>query len=123
MNKTIKNLLIFFTIFLVFTITLLCTLKIQVVANCVFVSDENTTSISVNKHIHHYISNKSIKECHIEVNQTKYKAWLNFKNTDNNNFTYWLSVDNTFAFNNQTSYVNVDFGKLNIINYVYYLFE
>jgi hypothetical protein len=121
MNSTIRHLLIFFGICSTFLLLIICYVKLHVVTNCVFISDGNTTSIMVNKHIHEFIDNQSTKKCYLEINQTKYQAWLTFKDEENNNYTYWLSIDTSFAFNNQTSAINVDFGSLCIAKYIYYL--
>jgi hypothetical protein len=88
MSKTIKHLLIFFAIFLVFLLFCLSYLKLHIINNCVFTSDGTTTSITVNNHIHELIDNESIKDCRIEINQTKYKAWLTFKDEENKNYAY-----------------------------------
>jgi hypothetical protein len=120
MTRTIKHLLIFFTIFLIFLSLILCCVKLRIITPCVFTSDATTSSVVVNRHIHELIDSENIKVCHIEVNKTKYKAWLTFKNSEENNYVYWLSVDTSFSFNNQTSSINVDFGTLSIIKYAYY---
>ncbi|MDR0674814.1 MAG: hypothetical protein LBF36_00900 [Mycoplasmataceae bacterium] len=121
MNKTIRHLLIFLCIFGIFLLFCLCCIKLHIITNCIFTSDGNTNSVIVNKHIHELIDNEDIKVCRINVNQTKYKAWLTFKDEENKNFSYWLSIDTSFAFNNQTSTINVDFGSLCIVKYMYYL--
>lgn len=74
MNRIIKQLLLFFGIFTIFLIFCLCYVKLGVITNCIFTSDGSTNSIGVNKHIHQLIDDESIKVCHIQVNQTKYKA-------------------------------------------------
>ncbi|MDR1991469.1 MAG: hypothetical protein LBP70_01915 [Mycoplasmataceae bacterium] len=121
MTKQIKSLIFFFLLFLIFIIILLNYLKLHVIANCVFTADATSNSIMVDKHLHNLIDNQSIKACRIEIDHTKYKAWLAFKEEENSNYAYWLSVDNSFAFNNQTIMINVDFGSISIIKYLNYL--
>ncbi|MDR0739290.1 MAG: hypothetical protein LBF00_00130 [Mycoplasmataceae bacterium] len=67
------------------------------------------------------INTNDIKYCYLELKENKYKSWLTFKDEENNNFSYWLSVDSPFAFNNQTTNVNLEFGKLPIYKYIDYM--
>jgi hypothetical protein len=121
MHKTFKYLLIFVSMIGVFLILIFMFVKLQVVNNCLFISNGDISSIVVSDKIHRMINTNDIKYCYLELKENKYKSWLTFKDEENNNFSYWLSVDSPFAFNNQTTNVNLEFGKLPIYKYIDYM--
>jgi hypothetical protein len=43
---------------------------------------------------------------------------LTFKDQESDKYVYWLSVETSFSFNNQTIPINVDFGELSILKYI-----
>jgi uncharacterized protein YjiK len=121
LTKTIKYLLGFFIFFLITTLLALCCIKLDVSCPCIFTSDNNTYVLAVNHKVHKYLNEQHVKKCEIRVTDENYLSYLTYKDHDNNSYIYWVSINTTIALTNQTVAVNVNFGTLSPIMYVYYL--
>jgi hypothetical protein len=87
----------------------------------IFVVDNKTSLVMVDKKVNDMIKQYNIRQCSIKTNDVIEKIYLTYEDHRNQYYCYWISMEADYSLPEGTYTNNINFGSVRIWDYLTHL--